>query len=296
MKSVCDVVYFIFGFALLPVFVGMGINIRFVALMFLPLAATVLIPLLLIKEPSTENGIPDAEDAPSPERVGLFASIAYAFKHRAFIYWLFVLFVMNCGSQIFLSGINEFFSVTQINMTFVMASAFVPVPFTLILFNKINKRFGFRIGYQYVLLTFALGMALMGLLVWLCPPVAEGSSPPLWFVLGAMGCGVIVSFAIGAFFSVSYTIPSQLAAEENKKGIVCASSMFFAVQGLFEGVSAGIATGPILVFLKETQNTQWTTIVVAGLCMIAFVMAFFLPKSVANIGKEEASAPAEKPL
>ena len=30
---------------------------------FLPLAATILIPLLLIKEPSTENGIPDTVKA-----------------------------------------------------------------------------------------------------------------------------------------------------------------------------------------------------------------------------------------
>ena len=45
IKSVCDVAYFSLGFALVPAFISMGINIRIVALIFLPLAATMLIPL-----------------------------------------------------------------------------------------------------------------------------------------------------------------------------------------------------------------------------------------------------------
>ena len=49
-KSVCDVVYFSLGFALVPAFVSMGMNIRIVAILFLPLALTMLIPLFLIKE------------------------------------------------------------------------------------------------------------------------------------------------------------------------------------------------------------------------------------------------------
>ena len=36
-KSICDVVYFSLSFALVPVFVSMGMNIRIVALLFLPL-------------------------------------------------------------------------------------------------------------------------------------------------------------------------------------------------------------------------------------------------------------------
>lgn len=49
-KSVCDVVYFSLNFALVPAFVSMGLNIRVVALIFLPLALTMLIPFFLLKE------------------------------------------------------------------------------------------------------------------------------------------------------------------------------------------------------------------------------------------------------
>jgi hypothetical protein len=62
--------------------------------------------------------------------------------------------------------------------------------------------------------------------------------------------------------------------------------MYFAVQGLFEGVAAGLATGPMLVFLKEHNGIPFMTLIIAGACMTAFVMAFFLPKSIANLGKE----------
>jgi Na+/melibiose symporter-like transporter len=55
-KSVCDVVYMSISFALVPVFVNLGINIRIVAMLFLPLAGTMLIPLFLIKENSTRKG------------------------------------------------------------------------------------------------------------------------------------------------------------------------------------------------------------------------------------------------
>jgi hypothetical protein len=97
-------------------------------------------------------------------------------------------------------------------------------------------------------------------------------------------CGVIVSFAIGAFFSVTYTVPAHLAAEENRKSGICASSMYFAVQGLFEGIAAGFATGIILVFLKQNDLISIMTILVAVFCMLAFVLAFFLPKSIAQLG------------
>ena len=36
-KSICDVVYFSLGFALIPLFINLDINIRWIALIFLPL-------------------------------------------------------------------------------------------------------------------------------------------------------------------------------------------------------------------------------------------------------------------
>ncbi len=286
IKSVCDVVYFSLNFALVPLFVGMGINIRFVALIFLPLAATMLIPLFLIKEPSTKEKIYAAENV-EQEKVGFIKSFAFAFKNKRFIYWLCIVAVMNIGLQLFLGGISVFFSNVGegLNMTFVMASAFVPVPLTLILYNKVVKKKGVKFAFQYILLTFSIGMSLMIV----CPLL-----PTAYQLIYAIFCAIIVSFSIGAFFSITYTIPSQLAAEENAKTGVCASSMYFAVQGLFEAISASLATQVILVVMRtfnagETESgplVKFIPIVVAGFCMIAFFMAFFLPESIARLGKE----------
>lgn len=278
VKSICDVVYFSLSFALVPVFVSMGVNIRYVALIFLPLAATMLIPLFLIKENSTvEGAVPKYPKVQAQQRVNFITSLTYAAKNKKFLYWLLVVSVMNIGLQLFLGGINEFFSSTGLNMTVVMASSFAPVPFTLPVYNYFVKKKGLKFGFQYILLMFSIGMAAM----FFCRMLPMGVMLPV-----AMCCGIIVSFAIGAFFSVTYTVPAHLAAEENKKGSICTSSMYFAVQGLFEGISAGIATGFILVFLKQNDLISIMTILVAAFCMAAFIMAFFLPKSVALLGKK----------
>lgn len=288
VKSICDVVYFSLNFALVPLFVGFGINIRFIALIFLPLALTMLIPLFLIKEPSTKDGIVNAEgQAVQTERIGFVTSLKYAFKNKKFVYWLCIVGVMNIGLQLFLGGISVFFSNVGdgLNMTLVMASSFAPVPFTLILYNKIIKMKGLKFAFQYILVTFSVGMSLM----MLCHVVPPAAQMPV-----AIVCAIIVSFAIGAFFSVSYTVPSQMAAEENAKTGACASSMYFAVQGLFEAISASLATQVILLAIRTLGGSEevdgplmkFFPLFVAAFTMIAFVMAIFLPKSIGLLGKE----------
>ena len=287
VKSICDVVYFSLNFALVPLFVSLGINIRYVALIFLPLALTMLIPLFMIKESSTKDGVPVAEGQEiQTERVGFIRSLAYAFRNKKFIFWLCIVFVMNIGLQLFLGGISVFFSNVGegLNMTLVMASAFVPVPFTLLLYNRIMRKRGLKFAFQYILLVFSIGMSLM----MLCHAVN-----PSWQMPVAIGCAIIVSFSIGAFFSITYPVPSQMAAEENQKGEVCASSMYFAVQGLFEGVSAAFAGQVVLVFIRTfvwkggNPLMKFFPVIVAGFCMVAFLMTFFLPKSISVIGKEK---------
>ena len=278
-KSICDVVYFSMSFALVPVFVGMGVNIRYVALIFLPLALLMLIPLFLIKETSTKDGIVDENGvAVKRERVSLIKSFAFSFKNKKYIFWLLILSVMNFGLQLFLSGINEFFSTTGINMTFVMACSFAPVPFTLIIYNKLIKKYGLRVAYQYALGMFSLGMGLM----FFCQILTESYLLPF-----AIFCSLLNSFGIGAFFSVTYMIPSQLAKEATDEGIQGANAMYFAVQGLFEGVSAGIASGVVLVYLKQSGHVDTLTCIVAAACIAALIIAFFMPKSIALIGKEK---------
>ncbi len=279
VKSVCDVVYFSLSFALVPVFVNMGWNIRWVALLFLPLSLTMMIPLFLLKEDRTDG---KDVDIPKREYIPLGRSLRMSFQNRRYVFWLCILFVMNMGLQLFLSGINEFFSTTGINMTFVMASAFAPVPFTLLIYNHLIKKKGLKFAYQYALLMFSAGMSLMFLCHNLVP---ENLLLPF-----AIFCSLLNSFGIGAFFSVTYMIPSQLAEEENRRGLTCASSMYFAIQGLFEAVSAALASHIILVFLKQKDLIHLLTLLVALFCMAAFCLAFRMPRSVACLGKETKSA------
>lgn len=357
-KSICDVVYFSMSYALVPVFVNGGINIRIVALCAIPLALTMLIPFFMIKEnPNNEDC---GEIKAEAKGVSLIESFSVSFQNKAFVYWLFVVFVMNIGLQLFLSGINEFFSTTGISMVAVMASSFAPVPITILLYNKIIKKKGLRTGFQYVMIVFSV--AMLAMLIGLPKtskalagktlsgleanknyaitvnveaseeekksgaenytvtstftsdengnidltsekPYADSdltfadyaenkevtiSKKESWITPFAILCGVIASFAIGAFFSITYTVPANLAAEANERTGKCASSMFFAVQGLFEGVSAGIASGVILVAIKQYNKAQWITVIVAVFCMLACFMACFLPKSMAKMGKIEA--------
>ena len=274
VKSVCDVVYFILGYALVPVFVGMGVNIRYVALIFLPLSLLMLIPMFLLKEEPTNKPAPVREGEVAEKPLTLWKAIAVSVKNKNFIYWMCTAAIMNFGLQLFLGGINELFSSTGLNMTVVMASSFVPVPFTIILYNKI-------------LTIFSIGMLVM----YFCNVNSPNMSKLALTAVAILG-GVFVSFAIGAFFSVTYTVPSHLAKREREEKGISVASMYFAVQGLFEGVSAGLATGVMLTALKSEDmigNISFLPLIVAAACMIAFGMSFAFPKVISHMGKERAT-------
>lgn len=273
VKSVCDVVYFILGFALVPVFVSMGINIRIVALIFLPLCLTMLIPLFMLKE--------NDEEERSVRTLTLTRAMGTAFKNKPFIYWMFTMFMMKMGLELFLGGINELFSSTGLDMTIVMASAFVPVPFTLVLYNFIVKRKGLGFAYRYILGIFSVGMIIMYICT-LCTPILSQFQLTLVAIFG----GIFVSFAIGAFFSVTYTVPSHIAQREFETTGKNVATMLFAVQGVFEGVASGIATGFILVTLKDNSLIQILPLIVAACCMIAFFMSFGFPKIISKMGQK----------
>ena len=275
VKSICDVAYYILGFALVPVFVSIGINIRIVALIFLPLLLTMLIPFFLLKENDSEEK--------SVRTLTLGKALGTAFQNKPFIYWMLTSSVMTIGLQLFLGGINELFSSTGLNMTFVMASSFVPVPFTIILYNYIVKRKGLGFAYRYILTVFSIGMIIM----YICN-INSHKMSELQLTLVAILGGIFVSFAIGAFFSITYTVPSHLAIMEEEKTGKKIASMLFAVQGLFEGVAAGIATGLILVTLKDNDVISLLPIIVAVCCMSAFGMSFAFKKEIAYMGKKDA--------
>ena len=278
-KSIADIFYFILGFALVPMMLK-GINIRWVALIVLPLVFLMLIPLFMIKERSTK----EVAGEPKEEKVNLFQSLGYTLKNKDFVIWMIVYSFMTIGLQLFLSGINEYFSVSGMNMIVVMASSFAPVPLTFMFYNWMIRKRGFKFAYQVTLLIFALGMSLMFGFSFL------PATPKL--ICSIIG-GIVSSFSVGAMFAVAYSIPSQLAADDEKKTGRSHGAMYFAVQGLFSGVAAGIAGYGILTALKVTflgglKSTYYLTLVSAIAVLIAFVLAFFLPKSIALLGKEGA--------
>ena len=126
---------------------------------------------------------------------------------------------------------------------------------------------------------FSIGMMLMFMCVLLSSNLTK-----LELTFIALLGGIFASFAIGAFFSVSYTVPSHLAQVEFETKGISVSSMYFAVEGLIEGIAAGIATGPILIFLKSNEYISYMPIVVAVACMIAFAMSFGFPKTISKMG------------
>lgn len=289
VKSVCDVVYFILGYALLPVFVSMGMNIRYVALIFLPLSFLMVIPMFLLKEePTNKPASADTATEPAEKPLTLWRAIAVSVKNKSFIYWMCTAAVMNFGLQLFLGGINELFSTTGLSMTVVMASSFVPVPFTILLYNKIVAKRGLGFGYRYILTIFSIGMMVM----YFCNINSHNMTKAALTAVAMVG-GVFVSFAIGAFFSVTYTVPTHLAQREREEKGHSVASMYFAVQGLFEGVSAGLATGVMLTALKSEDmigNISYLPIIVAAACMTAFRMSFAFPKVIAHMGKQSPAA------
>ncbi len=273
-KSICDLIYFALGFALVPVFVNMGVNVRIVALACLPLALTMLIPIFMLKEKST---LDEGKRLPKNQRPTIKKAVLFSIKDKPFMKWLVCVFSMNAGLSLFLSGINEVFSSAGLNMTVIMGTSFVPIPFTLMLYNRIVRKKGLGFAFRYIMIVYSIGMLLM--------PLAYVAPKSLLYP-GAIVCALIVSLAIGAFFSISYTVPSARAAsrvEENKS----ASSMYFAIQGLAEGISAGLAGGVILVWLKQSDNIPWLTVIVAAFCMLACGLSFTLPKEMTLLGKDK---------
>lgn len=280
-KSIADIVYFIIGFALVPMILK-GLNIRIVALIVLPLVLLILIPLFLIKEQSTKDGV--VNEKGQEKTVNLFKSIGYTFKNWKFVLWMVVYSFMTFGLQLFLNGINEYFSVTGMNMIFVMMAAFVPVPLTFMIYNKLNKKKGFGFAYQYTLAIFVVSMLSFFGISYL----QEGTLKLILSIL----CGLIASFCVGAMFAVSYSIPSKLAADDEKETGISHAAMYFAVQGLFAGVASGIGGATVLTLLKENSlfdkpATYYITFIAATACLLAFGLVFILPKSLRNLGKEE---------
>ena len=282
VKSVCDILYFILGYVGVRAMLN-GMNIRTVALIVLPIVLTMLIPLFMIKEADNRKS-----SGVNEKSVGLLTSIGCTMKNRNFVLWMIVYSFMTFGVQLFLSGINEYFAGTGMNMILVMVGSFAPVPLALVIYRRIYGRYGFGTAFRYALITFSVGMlSLFG--VSFIP--AGGVRTVL-----SVSAGILCSLAIGALFSVAYSVPSQLAADEEKKTGIANSAMYFAVQGLFSGVATAIGSYVVLNALKAAAGSisdtssvnpiYFMTAVSAAGTLLSFVLTYMLPRSLVNMGKK----------
>ncbi len=284
VKSFCDIVYYILGYVVVRGMLNSH-NVRTVALFVLPLALTMLIPMFMIKEPSNLKGDMEEEVAPK-----LIPSLVFTFKNKTFILWMIVYAFMTFGVQLFLGGINEYFATTGMNMMFVMMASFAPVPFTLLIFNALMKKKGFVFAFRYTLIMYSIGMLMMFGISFL-----RDIAPKNVYTVCAIVTGLVNSLSIGSMFSVAYSIPAQIAADEEKETGKSHSAMFFAVQGLLAGVASGLATGPTLVALKEgSKNVAegrtpiwYMTVICAIATLLSLALTVFLPKSLRELGKQE---------
>lgn len=301
IKSTVDIIYFVLGYALIPALVGSA-NIRILALLVLVLMPSMIIPFKLIKERSTLPADVEKYKAEHPEDVEaqieteptMIESIKYTLKNKDFLIWMGLYGALQFGLSMFLTGFNVYYSGTMgfsgLKTMLCNVAAFGPVPFTLILYNYLVKKKGFRFGYRFSLIMFAVGMAAG---VFCRTNLIADDTIRL---VCAMCANCVCSFGIGSFFSVAYTIPSQIAADEKAKTGVSHPAMYFAIQGLFEAVVAAISTGIVWVNLKNIPASEsfllnpaggsgLLTFIVSISCIIACVLSIFLPKSLINVGK-----------
>ena len=282
VKSVCDILYFILGYVGVRAMLN-GMNIRTVALIVLPIVLTMLIPLFMIKEADNRKS-----SGVNEKSVGLLTSIGCTMKNRNFVLWMIVYSFMTFGVQLFLSGINEYFAGTGMSMILVMVGSFAPVPLALVIYRRIYGRYGFGTAFRYALITFSVGMlSLFG--VSFIP--AGGARTVL-----SVSAGILCSLAIGSLFSVAYSVPSQLAADEEKKTGIANSAMYFAVQGLFSGVATAIGSYVVLNALKAAAGSisdtssvnpiYFMTAVSAAGTLLSFVLTYMLPRSLVDMGKK----------
>ncbi|MBE5816670.1 MAG: hypothetical protein E7315_02965 [Clostridiales bacterium] len=256
-KSFFDTISYCLTYALVPVLLGaFKIHINELVMYLLPLMATMIIPLFMIKEGDKyeamlrEKGIKFTPLADEP-KVGIWESIKLTFTNKIFIRWC----VVNCcsffGLQMFLVSMNSLinggmaFNETQ--MAVLNTCAFAPVPIMLYLFRKLKAKKGIRFAYQTCLLSFAVCILSFD---FASVYVLGYNNVTLQYIIGCTG-GVIGSWAIGSFFMMPYMIPAQISSVEEKLTGKNHSAMYFAGQAITTSVVGAIAGSLVYEYIKR---------------------------------------------
>ena len=297
-KAFIDTIQYALAYALIPVFIGFKINIKLIGLACAPLALTMIIALLLIKENSTipgdEKKYPEAPGS-EEEEVPFMESIRLTVSNKDFLGWVTVLAAFFFGLQMFLSGQNVLASgpmgLNGWQIAVINSAAFAPVPLMLFFYRKVMKKKGFRFAFQTALAAFGFAMITFSVayVKWIPSTMAR-------LIIGAAG-GTVASYGIGAFLSAPYLVPSQLAAVEEAKTGKSHPSMYFAIQGLFTAVVGAISTGLIWPNLRNVVvngndlfGAHLMPYIAALACIIAILLAFKMPPMYNELGKEEKKA------
>ncbi len=290
-KSFWETIGYCITYALIPVFISKGINIRALVICASPILLTMLIPIFLIKEGEKygegRDYLPDA-------RMPLKTSLGLTLRNRHFLRWLIPNSCAFFGLQMFLSAQNTLISgVMNIDAglgAILNTCAFAPVPLMLFLYYRLIKKKGIRFSYQLCLLCFSV--AILNFCV--------GSefffphSITTRMIIGCVG-SFIGSFAIGAFFCTPYIIPSQIAAMEIKLTGKDHTGMYYAIQSLCAAVVAAVSTGLVYEYVKNIQAPKiidgvevagetWKVgvslvpVIVSVVCILGFFACFKMPK------------------
>ena len=289
-KSFFDTISYCVIYALVPVFIGKGINIRTLVYIGVPTMLTMAIPFFLIKEGDKygqgKDYLPDA-------KVSMRRSLVMTCRNKLFLQWLIPHACAYFGLQMFLTAQNTLTSgVMNLGAQWAAVMntcAFAPVPLMLYLYYKLVQKKGIRFSYQLCLLTFAVAILNFDIgSEYLFP-----SNEMARIVIGCVG-GVLGSFAIGAFFATPCMIPSQIAAMEYKVTGKDHTAMYFAVQSLATSIVAAIATGLVYEYIKNLEvpkvihgvavaGEQWKVgvslvpLIVSAMCIVGFFACFKMP-------------------
>ena len=297
IKAAFDTIQYSIAYALIPVFIGFGINIRQIGLYFAPLSLTILIAVFLIKENSSMPGAvakygDNVGEAAEEEHIGMIDGLKMTLNIKAFRAWLVIHGLFNLGLQMFLSGQNVLISgpmgLNGFQIAIINSSAFAPVPFMLIFYRMVMAKKGYRFAFQTALASFALGMVFMcaAYVIWVPDAMVR-------MILGATG-GVVCSYGIGAFFSAPTAMPTQIAADQKRTTGKSHPSMFFAVQGIVNSIVGAIGPGLIWVNLRNVSlngndlfGTHAVTYIVIVFCVLAILACNLLPKEYDQLGRKE---------
>ncbi len=290
-KSFWETIGYCITYALIPIFISKGINIRTLVICASPILLTMLIPIFLIKEGEKYG---EGKDYLPEAKVPLKTSLRLTLKNRSFLYWLIPNSCAFFGLQMFLSAQNTLISgVMNLDAgigAILNSCAFAPVPIMLFIYYRMIKKRGIRFSYQVCLICFAI--AILNFCVG-----SEYIFPHSQIARIIIGCtgSCIGSFAIGAFFATPYMIPSQIAAMELKITGKDHTGMYYAVQSLCSAVVAAVSTGLIYEYVKNIQAPKiidgvevvgetWKVgvsvipLIVAAMCILGFFACFKMPK------------------